>query len=533
MDLGNKQDSNKKKKIIIIVAAVLLLVVAAILILYFRSKITATTMRILRLEGEVTLEDSGSPKQVKENLRLKSGNALTTALESLVSIGLDDTKIVTLNEKSRAEFNQSGRKLDLELTAGSLFFEVSEPLTDEETFDIRTSTMVVGIRGTSGLVSVEGGNESLIISDGTVHVVGTNPYTGEVKEIDVSAGQKITVYLYNDREVDSIEFFLEEVTEHDMPEFALQCMRKNEELLDKIVAETGWDKPWILLQVIDVANPPSDDGDGDGDDDGPGPSGGTKIAEETDIPELPEETELPELPEDNGTIEEQIETAIHAIANVDPETGILTLVDGTQFDPAFYAASNPDVVAKYGTDPEALLAHWLAYGKKEGRPPMPPVVAKAEESTNNDPNAGNSGGSSDEEEEEEPEPTPTAKPTGGAANGSYDSTAGFPVSVTIPGGSASYRPGVLSLNNGSNVTLPVTLHDTSGHEPDETISRLDSIGWTDSGDNVSATDANGNTATKNASGGTANYKLTDAASNVMYDGTDVAACATVLNSLPP
>lgn len=153
MDNENKQ---KKKKIIIIVAAVLAVVAAIVCILYFRSQIRATTMRILRLEGEVSLEDDGKSKSVRENLRLNSGNALSTATKSLVSIGLDDTKIVTLDELSRAEFNQAGRQLDLKLTDGSLFFEVQKPLEDDETMDIRTNTMVVGIRGTSGWISVGG-----------------------------------------------------------------------------------------------------------------------------------------------------------------------------------------------------------------------------------------------------------------------------------------------------------------------------------------------------------------------------------------
>ena len=155
----NTENDNKarKKKIIIIVAAILMVVAALVCIFIFRSQIRATTMRILRMEGEVSLEDNGKKKTATENLRLNSGNALSTAIKSLVSIGLDDSKIVTLDELSRAEFNQAGRQLDLKLTDGSLFFEVQKPLADDETLDIRTNTMVVGIRGTSGWISVGGG----------------------------------------------------------------------------------------------------------------------------------------------------------------------------------------------------------------------------------------------------------------------------------------------------------------------------------------------------------------------------------------
>lgn len=40
-----------------------------------------------------------------------------------------------------------------------------------------------------------------------------------------------------------------------------------------------------------------------------------------------------------------------------------------KFDPAFYAATYPDVVAVLGTDANALYKHYLTYGQNEGRMP--------------------------------------------------------------------------------------------------------------------------------------------------------------------
>lgn len=90
-----------KKKIVIAVVIVLLIIAGIIAFLLYRSGIRATTMRILRLEGTVSMQENGALKTIKENLRLKSGNVLDTSTDSLVSIGLDDAKIVTLDELSR------------------------------------------------------------------------------------------------------------------------------------------------------------------------------------------------------------------------------------------------------------------------------------------------------------------------------------------------------------------------------------------------------------------------------------------------
>ena len=57
-----------------------------------------------------------------------------------------------------------------------------------------------------------------------------------------------------------------------------------------------------------------------------------------------------------------------------PPTGIasgtvITMPDGTLFDPVYYANKNPDVVAALGTLPMNLYAHYVYCGMAEGRLP--------------------------------------------------------------------------------------------------------------------------------------------------------------------
>ncbi|MCR5739888.1 MAG: FecR domain-containing protein [Lachnospiraceae bacterium] len=376
-------DNGKKKKIIVIAIIAVLLIAALIIFLVFRSKIRATTMRLLRIEGTVSLEENGSHKTVKENLRLKSGNALKTGSQSLVSIGLDDYKIVTMDELSRAEFNQQGKWLNLNLTDGALFFEVDKALAEDETFEIETSTMVVGIRGTSGYVFARNGEEGMIVTDGRVHVVGTNPTTGEVKEIYVSAGQRIMVYLYNDREVDSIMFVLEDITERDLPEFVLRILRENPELLDRVIAETGWDKPWILGTIDDEPEPEPGNETGDNTEPAPAPEPEPEPKPEpepepdtTTVADVGGNDDEPAIDENNvvtpvavptpTALEQQKAIALEQIEAIN-EDGTIELKDGTVFDPEYYASRYPDVVEVYGTEYDGLLAHYVAHGEEEGR----------------------------------------------------------------------------------------------------------------------------------------------------------------------
>ncbi|MCR5328300.1 MAG: InlB B-repeat-containing protein [Saccharofermentans sp.] len=236
----------KEKKIAFSVfAAIILIAIVVFIVLIARRGYLATTMRLLRVEGTVTIEDArGGVKPVIDNIRFQSGDALITGSDGLASVGLDDTKIVTLQNDSRAEFIKRRKQLELTLTKGGLFFEVTEHLDDDELMEIKTSNLTVGIRGTSGYVYYnEDGLQSLIITDGVVIVTAYNPVTGETKTCEVHGGEKITTYLYSDRneERDSIEFDLVPVEGSELPEFPLAQIVANDELLNTVCAATGWD----------------------------------------------------------------------------------------------------------------------------------------------------------------------------------------------------------------------------------------------------------------------------------------------------
>lgn len=347
---------DKKKLIIAIAAVAVIAIVAIVLLILGNGGVRATTMRLLRMEGTVTLEENGKSKTIIDNLRLKSGNAINTEGSSLASIGLDETKIVTMDELSRAEFSQKGKKLDLNLTRGSLFFEVKKPLEDDESFDIRTSTMVVGIRGTSGYVTVDSdGNWNIVVTDGKVHVTGTNPNTGEVKEIDVEAGQRCTVYLY-DRDKDSVMFTLDEVTEDEIPDFVVTILREEPELLEKVVSDTDWSKP-VILGIEEVKEEAAVEEETEEEQDTAEP-----VATDEEDEAAVDDAAEAETTENTSSAKERVQPFIASEAD-----GKIILADGTIFDPEYYAKMNPDVVALLGNDRYVLLEHYLLKGRAENR----------------------------------------------------------------------------------------------------------------------------------------------------------------------
>lgn len=256
MGLLDRIKSMSLKMKIISSVAVVAIIVSVIFFVVTRNSYLATTMRLLRVEGTVNIEDArGGSKPVASNLRFQSGDALSTGSDGLASVGLDDTKTVTLQNDSRAEFQKKGKRLELKLTKGALFFNVTEKLKADETFEIKTSTMTAGIRGTSGMIyfdNADGGRESIVVTDGVVEISATNPVTGETKTARVEGGNKIKVYLYSDRSENSVEFVPAKVSEEDLDAFALKNIAENEELINRVSAYTGWDKDKLKKALKDL-----------------------------------------------------------------------------------------------------------------------------------------------------------------------------------------------------------------------------------------------------------------------------------------
>lgn len=252
----NKPVNNKEKKKgiakIIIIIALVLIVAAAVTVLII-GRYRATTMKLVRADGTVTItDDNGKEKEAKRDMRFHSGDTIVTAGKSVASINMDDKKVVSLEEYSTANFIKKGKQLEIDLEEGGLFFNVKEKLDTDETFEIKTQTMTVGIRGTSGYICRNKfGNEYLAITDGMVHVIGRNAKTGETKEIDVVSGQILYVYTYSEGTEghDTIEFAVKELTVESLPSvapLALAMIKRELSLLNRVCTATGWDANYVL-----------------------------------------------------------------------------------------------------------------------------------------------------------------------------------------------------------------------------------------------------------------------------------------------
>lgn len=212
----------------------------------------ATVMRLTKAEGAVDVFDEGGQDiSITEDMNLYSGYRLDTENKSYAWISLDQVKLVKMDEASDVELRKNGNDLELFVNSGSLFFHITEPLGEEESLNIRTSTMAIGIRGTCGWVHVVDENHiQVYILEGVVHCEAVDPSSGGKAEEDVQAGEMADLFVYAGvQEGKKCEILKKQFYESDIPDFVL-------EEVDPELLETALE----LMASKDSGETPSEEG---------------------------------------------------------------------------------------------------------------------------------------------------------------------------------------------------------------------------------------------------------------------------------
>ena len=202
----------------------------------------ASTMRLLRHEGNVEIFDAnGVPRFVMDNVRFMSGESMQTGEDGMASVGLDDTKIVTLDASSRVEFAQESGHLLLKLTEGAIFLDVQKKLDENESLDIQTTTMTVGIRGTIIFMkespdSASGrGITTLGVLEGTAQV-DYKDESGAHRLLDVPKGRVATIQTSG---ADGTVASVTKMTLQDVEGFVREVVESTPSLLSRAEMPTG------------------------------------------------------------------------------------------------------------------------------------------------------------------------------------------------------------------------------------------------------------------------------------------------------
>ena len=236
------------KKIVALILAVMLSVGLAVPAAA-AGQAKATTMRLVQTSGTVTVKDAaGVAQTVIKDMRLYSGYTVTTGEASYAYISLDDSKAIKLDQNTSVSVKKSWGKLEVQLASGELFFNVTAPLTSSESLQIRTSTMVTGIRGSSGWITPK--LSYFLTGSGTV--ICFDAYGNVIREYHVKGGEGVRGFPLTKPGMYPSNFDYEKITldEDSFPWFVLVELR-NIPGLRAAIEKEGVFNPDVLMDKID------------------------------------------------------------------------------------------------------------------------------------------------------------------------------------------------------------------------------------------------------------------------------------------
>ena len=341
------------------------------------------SISVEQVAGTVSIVGEQNNGQAYEGEHLYSGDDVTVGDASELTMCMDNDKYVYADANTHfileASAASEDSRIKIYLDAGSELNELQSKLNPNDTYEVDTPNSTMSVRGTKFRVTVYTAADGMTytlteVSEGTVKArLKTKDGTYNGVEQDFTVGQSALIRGNED--------FSEFVTSDliDTSNLDMEDMDESEFLLLAYgeLPEGGMDR---LIELLEKGDLLEED---------------TVKEEETEEVPTPTVTPTPEVSPAAGEdidldaaevtpTPSVMDTMFDAwVVGTDPETGGYILKDGTIFDPVYYAQHNPDVVARFGNDPKALLYHWLTQGRDEKRPPSERAAREQEEAFKN------------------------------------------------------------------------------------------------------------------------------------------------------
>ena len=249
MEVMMMRDTFKRWHVLRGVMNVLLLVLAVTLVtsVAFAAKKRATKFVLAKTEGTVSVVDSAKEeREILTGMQLHNGDHQVTNAESYAWVTLDESKAIKLDENTETYLKKRWGKLEVFTVTGQIWFNVTVPVAKEEAYNIRTSTMVTGIRGTAGWVGVSDDWKSIVyLLTGELECLVVNPLDGGSETITLKPGEYAEFYVFPKSEIDGEEASCgvtkKTFGKEDIPGFILEEILGDTELIEKIYKESGID----------------------------------------------------------------------------------------------------------------------------------------------------------------------------------------------------------------------------------------------------------------------------------------------------
>lgn len=230
------------KPISIIAAAILIMI--AIPVTFYAAEAIGSRIEIEKIDGTAYIvKSSGKKTEARAGVKLSAKESLQTAMGSYAFLGIDDDKVIKVDELSQINIVKKNNKLSVNIEEGSIMFEVKNKIPETCEMDLNASTMAMSIRGTAGVIGLRRIGDNIVsvaeLVDGKVDMT-YNDIAGKGRSFTLWGGESS---LHKDGS-DTVERDLIDITE--FPGFAAVELADNPELCEKMLEKSGLNAKWPI-----------------------------------------------------------------------------------------------------------------------------------------------------------------------------------------------------------------------------------------------------------------------------------------------
>ena len=221
-----------KVKFCLCLCLIFTIILSSLNLSFATDKISGSTIRLESYSGGIIVVSGTGKKQVvSSKMRIFSGYTIVTATNATAYLSLDGTKSVRLNQNTKVIIKKRNNANEIQVLGGSIFFNVTEKLKDNESLNVTTSTLAMGIRGTSGMLKVDkNGSKGQIY---TGRIIAKNRF-GDEKAVE--AGEEVDEIDWEDKSNGFKNLKISKINRDgsNIPSFVLNEFNNNEEAMARL-----------------------------------------------------------------------------------------------------------------------------------------------------------------------------------------------------------------------------------------------------------------------------------------------------------
>ena len=133
----------------------IVLIAALVPVTYYATEAIGSRIEVERIDGTAyVVKANGKKSPARAGLKLSAKESLQTDMGSYAFLGIDEDKVIKVDELSQINIVKKNNKLKVNIEEGSIMFEVKNPIPEPCEMSLDASTMAMSIRGTAGIIGL-------------------------------------------------------------------------------------------------------------------------------------------------------------------------------------------------------------------------------------------------------------------------------------------------------------------------------------------------------------------------------------------